>query len=369
MSLINLQMFNMSLRSQVIKLFFLLCTLECSASDVLKVDNIYVSEKSGDQIDSKSIAIMNGIKVALKKLILNLNVSRDKQLQNIECINEISQPEKLLNNYTINNERVTAQSYSAYMNFIFNKQEVESVMNKCGFDYASVSPGKILFVPLIMQNSDYRILDKELDQDLTAVINNLPKQLGLLKIETMYDSDIETIQNLDLNILLNGSYNEILSILKKYNRVTLLLIGLKKISEDHLTFDLRFVSNSEEYKDTREYVRDPNEDKSLFLMRAYNNILKEMDLNWKKGFSRTTEEIYNSGVKVELAEPSEWKKLNNILRQIDSIKQYKFKTIDYNEVEIDMKYVVSPEELSKILRQHNIAVFKKGDQTVMKFIK
>lgn len=362
-------MFKMSLRSQVIKFFFLLCTLECSASDVLKVDNVYVNEKSGDQIDSKSIAIMDGIKVALKKIILNLNASKDKQSQNIECINDIDHPEKLLNNYTINSERVTAQSYSAYINFTFKKQEVESLMNKCGFAYASVSPGKVLFVPLVMGNSYYRIMDQEFDKDLIEVVNNLPTRLGLLKIETIYDSNIETIQNLDLNILMNGSYNEILSILKKYNRVSLLLIGLKKMSENHLTFDLRFVSNSEEYKDTREYIRNPNENKSLFLMRAYDNILKEMDLNWKTGFSSPVEQVYNSGVKIELTEPAEWKKLNNILRQIDSIKQYKFKTIDSNEVEIDMKYVVSPQELSQILKQHNIAVFKKGDQTVMKFIK
>ena len=359
----------MSLRLQIIKFLFLLCTIQCSASDLLKVDNIYVSEKSGDQIDSKSIAIINGIKVALKKLISTLHASQDKQIDNIDCINEITQPEKLLNDYIVKDERVTAQSYSAHIDFIFNKQKVESLINKCGFDYTAISPGKVLLVPLIMSNNNYRIVDRELDKDLTVVFNNLPTEIGLLKIETIYNSNVETIQNLDLNILLNGSYNEILNILKKYNRVTLLLIRLKEISEDKLRLHLRFISDSEEYKDTREYIRDVNENKSLFLMRVYNTILKEMDLNWKKGFTMSSEQIYNSGVKVELADPSQWKKLNNILRQIDSIKQYKFKTIDSNEVEIDMRYVVSPEKLSQILRQHNIAVFKKGDETVMKFIK
>jgi hypothetical protein len=241
-------------------------------------------------------------------------------------------------------------------------------MNKCGFDYSSVPPGKTLLVPLIKGNSGYRIMDQEFDKNLFATINTLPHNIGLLDIETIYDMDISTIENLDFDILMNGSYKEIFHILKKYQRETLLLIGLNSLSSDKVSLSMRFISQNEEYKDTKEYLAQPGEKQSSLLNRAYNTLLKNMDLNWKKGFVGVSETVYNSGVLVELNDPAEWNKLNNILRQIDSIKRYKFKSIGHDSVEIDMKYVASPEELSNTLKCHNIAVFKRGDQTIMKFI-
>lgn len=359
----------MHLRLQILKFILLLLTVECIAADILRVDNIYVSEKTGDQIDSKSIAIINGTKIALKKIISNLNASNHKQVQNVQCIDDMQTPEKLLQNQVIHSERVTAQSYSAYIDFIFNKQDVESLMNKCGFQYGSVSPGKTLLVPLINTGDQYRIIDQEMDKDLLSTINALPKQVGILNIETVYNEDISTIGNLDLNILMNGSYKEILDILKKYNRKSLLLIGLDNFCKDQVSLNLRFISENEEYKDSQIYVAEPGENQALLLKRAYNTSLKQMDLNWKKGFVGVENKIYNSGVLVELSDPSQWNKLNNILRSIDSIKQYKFKSIGHDSVEIDMKYTVTPQELSQILSGYNIAIFKRGDQTLMKFIK
>lgn len=358
----------MTLRLEVLSCIFLLYTFECSAVDILKVDNIYVSEKTGDQIDSKSIAIINGTNIALKKLMSTLNASKTNQSQHMKCIDETEETSKLLASYSINSERITSQSYSAYIDFFFNQKEVESLMNKCGFDYASVSPGKTLLVPLIKVSSGYRIVDKELDTKIFTTINTLPTNTGLLDIKTIYDMDIPTIANLDFNILMNGSYKEIMTILNKYNSETLLLIGLNSLSDEKLSLSMRFISRNEEYKDTQEYLAKPGEKISALLKRAYNTLIHNMDLNWKRGFIAIGQKVYHSSVLIELTDPGEWNKLNNILRQIDSIKGYKFKSIGHDSVEIDMQYIGSPEELSNILRQYNIAVFKRHNQTIMKFI-
>ena len=358
----------MNCRLTILSCILILLTIECSGIDQLKVENIYVNENTGDQVDSKSIAIINGANISLKKLIADLNGSQQDNLQYMKCIDDNYHAINLLKNYTINSERLTSHSYSAYIDFIFNKKDIESIMNKCGFDYASAAPGKTLLIPLIKVNSKYRIIDRELDVELFLAINQIPKHIGLLDIETIYNVDLFTIENLDLNILMNGTYKEIHSILNKYNSKTLLLIGIDSIANNKVLLNMRFISVNEEYKDTQEYLAEISENKTSLLKRAYKSLIQNMDLNWKKGFVGVGEKVYSSNVIIELNHPSEWKKLNNILRRIDSIKEYKFKTIDHNAVEVDMKYIISPDQLSRILKQNNVAVFKRDDKTIIKFL-
>jgi len=358
----------MNLRLAILSCILTLYNLECSGVDKLSIDNIYVSEKTGDQTDSRSIAIINGAKIGLKKLISTLNASSTYQSQYMKCIDDNYNAVNLLESYTINSERLTSQSYSGYINFSLYQKEVETIMNKCGFDYASVAPGKTLLIPLIKVNSRYRIIDKDLDLELFTTINALPKQMGLLNIETVYDIDILTIENLDLNILMNGTYKEISSILNKYHSKTLLLIGIDYLSNNKVSLNMRFVSENEEYKDAQEYLAQHSEKKTSLLKRAYNTLIQDMDLNWKRGFIGVDEKVYNSSVLVELNNPDEWRKLNNIFRKIDVIKEYKFKSISHDSVEIKMKYITSPTELSRILKEYNIAVFKRDDKTIIKFI-
>lgn len=371
MSSIDLQILHiMSLTQKIVLLILLLFKVECYGADLFKVDNIYVSENTGDYIDSKSIAIINGSKEALKTLILRLNASSDNFLQHMNCIDDLKSPEKFIKNYEILSERVTSKSYSANINFIFNKDDIEGVMNLCGFKYSSTSPGATLLIPIIKNGSNYRILDKESqDNEIRSAVNSIPNKIGVLNMEKAYIDKISDVENLDLNILMNGSYREILNILKKYNRSSLILLSVNDLTSRSVSLYLRFISNNEEYSNNKEYLIQPGETKQQFLKRAFGSFIKEADSSWKRGFSSPTEVVYNSGVTVELSEPSQWNKLNNILRNINSVKQYKFKAISADSVEIDLKYVTSPEELSRELLKYNVGIFKREDRTIMKFIK
>ncbi len=358
----------------IIKKFVLLCILavkvECYGSDIFRVDNIHVSEETGDYIDSKTIAMINGSRESLKKLIFRLNAFSNKEKDNLSCINDIKSPEKFIKNYEIVSERITSKSYSAYINFIFNKEDIEGIMNLCGFKYSSTSPGATLLVPIIKEKNGYRIIDKEPhDNEIRLAMATISNKIGLLDIDTAYNATIEDIENLNLTTLVNGDYNEILKILAKYGKKSLILLSIDELTQSGISLFVRFISKEEEYSDGRKYLRGHNETDEQLMTRAFRNFIKDIDLIWKRGFVSQSEVVYNSGVTVELAEPNQWNKLNNILRQISAIKQYKFKAIASDSIEIDVKYTISPEELSRELLKHNVGIFKRGETTIMKFIK
>jgi predicted double-glycine peptidase len=107
----------------------------------------------------------------------------------------------------------------------------------------------------------------------------------------------------------------------------------------------------------------------MFIKRAVFSMLKDVDAVWKRGFKDQTENVFSSGVIVEMQNPSDWGKINRTLSTIDIIKQYRFKTISNNAVELELKYLDSPIALSQKLYDNGIAIFKRGDKTVMKLVK
>jgi hypothetical protein len=360
----------MSLIKKIALFFLFLVEIECYGRDLFRVEDIYVNEETGDYIDSKSIAIINGSKEALKKLICRLNASSDNGQNNLSCVNDIKFPEKLIKDYEIVSERITSKSYSANINFIFNREDIEAVMNRCGFKHSSTSPGATLLIPVIKDKNTYRIVDKESqDSEIRHAIGSISSKIGILDLETVYNSTIADISNLNLTILVSGTYDEILEILKKYGKTSLMLISINELTEGSISLYMRFVSKEEEYSDSRQYFRNAGEKRQQLMTRAFKTFIKDMDLNWKRGFTSNSEVVYNSGVTVELSDPYQWGQLNNILRKISGIKQYKFKAITNDLIEIDMKYTVSPTDLSKELLKYNVGIFKRGETTIMKFIK
>lgn len=351
-------------------LFFFIHSMNCYAdvNNPFRIDNIYVSAKTGDLVDSKSIALEKGVKEALIKLILDLVAthSHDDITRIANCLKHQDLSRNIVQDYEIKSERMTSRAYSASVDFIFSPNSVRDIMNTCGIQYASVSSGETLLLPLVYERNSYRLIDEESDKILNEVFNNISDDIGLIHIKKFSNNSIFDATELDLSSFINGTYKDITEILKRYECQSAIVLAFKDYNKKSISVEVRITRKNEEYHDSFRYNIKPGESQQMFLSRVIDTLLKNADLIWKRGVEKGTDIIFNSGVTLQTTSPSDWKEVKNILNRISIIKQYKFKTVDNNEIDLELKYTGSPEILSQKLIENGITIFKSGDQTIMK---
>ncbi len=332
-----------------------------------KISNIYVSEKNGNLVDSQTLAILNGSREAFSKLILKINANSDKSKID-HCLMKFKNIDSLVESYSIESERMTSRSYSGYVTFVFKPQGVESFMNSCGLNYASVSPGTILFVPIVIDQGNYSMINQEENPDLFDIISNIGEKFNLLELKPLYVSNLLEMQQSNLKQITEGSYNEVENILQSTGASSILVAIVESTTPRKIVIDVKMLTKNEHYHNTLTYEKQNKEDNKSFLKRAIDSTLQNIDAVWKRGFKDKTENVFSSGVMVEMQTPADWSKISKILNSIDIIKQYKFQTITNDSVELEIKYSDSPIALSQKLYENSIAIFKRGDRTVMKII-
>lgn len=351
-------------------LFFIIHSKNCHAdvNNPFKINNIYVSANTGDLVDSKSIAIERGVKEALIKLILDLVATHSHEdiTRIANCLKTQEFSRNIVQDYAIKSERMTSRAYSASIDFIFSPNSVRDIMNTCGIQYASVSSGETLLLPLIYEKDTYRLIDDESDKILDEAFNNISNDIGLIHIKKFSNNSIFDATEVDLSSFINGTYKDITEILKRYGCQSAIVLAFKDYNKKSISVEVRITRKNEEYHDSFRYNIKPGESRQMFLSRVIDSLLKNADLIWKRGVEKGTDVIFNSGVILQTSTPSDWKTVKSILNKISIIKQYKFKTVDSNEIDLEVKYIGSPEILSKKLMENGITIFKSGDQTIMK---
>jgi hypothetical protein len=359
-----------SIKTFFVCLFFFTHTTNSHADvdNPFRIDNIYVSASTGDLVDSKSIALEKGVKEALIKLILDLVAtnSHDDITKIATCLKHQEFSRNIVQDYAIKSERMTSRAYSASVDFIFSPNSVRDIMNTCGIQYASVSSRETLLLPLVYERNSYRLIDEESDGILNDVFNNISDDIGLIHIKKFSNNSIFDATELDPSSFINGTYKDITEILKRYQCQSAIVLAFKDYNKKSISVEARITRKNEEYHDSFRYNIKSGESQKMFLSRVVDSLLKNADLIWKRGVEKGTDVIFNSGVTLHTSSPSDWKEVKNILNKISIIKQYKFKTVDNNEIDLELKYTDSPETLSKRLMENGVIIFRSGDQTIMK---
>jgi hypothetical protein len=341
--------------------------------DPFKIDNVYVAADIGTLIDSKSLALDNGAKDALIKLMLHLNAysqRNDNYINKISsCINNVQSISKLVQNHTVRSERMTSHSYSGYIDFIFDKDKVKDIMNTCGLKYATKSDGETLLLPLVFEGKTYRLVDSESDNLLYDALNDTNEEFGLLYLKKMLNKNIFDVNTLDPKIFLNGTYKDVLNVLSQYSCTNAIVFLFKHLDKKSALVETKIIRMNTEYHESFKYQILPNETDKMFISRVIHELLKNADLVWKRGLHKDNEMIFSSGLDLEISHPHEWHKVRIILNKIQMIKQYKFKTISNDNIELELKYVGSPEMLSAKLLENGVIISKRGDKTIMQLTK
>lgn len=369
----NPKNFNKEVKMFLIRSFSLLMLLffasNCYGYDegIFKIDKIEVSANTGDLVDSKTIALEQGTKEALVKLILTLGAADHIQKEKISsCLSNLLTFSNFVRDLTIKNERITSKSYSGEIEVTFDRAAVTNIMNRCGLNYADVSSGKTFFLPMIMDKGSYRAVDSELDPDLYEIASGLEDRFGLLHLKKSLITDELQKPLIDPNLIINGSHSDVVAMLQKQNCDGVIAPLLKKIGNKSFAIETRVIRKNEEYNDSKRYDIMENETQKQFFARVLLDVLKDVDLTWKKGVEVKNEAVFNSGVILEVSTPGDWNKVRAILNKMPIIKQYKFKSLDKDSIELELKYLDSPEALSKKLSENGLSVFKRNDKTIMK---
>jgi hypothetical protein len=339
-------------------------TTEAYSDESLEIKDFKISASVGNLNDSKTIAIQLGLAKALEEVMMRLKTDNDKKrIDIINCLNQIDDKRNLVENLKIKSERMTSKAYSALLNVTF-KKDVTSLLNKCGISYGSFWGGKIVLVPIVIDESDdLNLVDEKNHYFLYKALSRINNNVGTLEVIKILDKN--TIENyaIELEDLVTGDYNNTMELIHQLKGETLLVIIFKNLKSNNPNILVKISTENKFYNNSIEKVSLKNQEDYQILIK---NILTESDLLLKKGLNTDKTAFYNSLVIFELVKPDDWQKLRLILNKIPEIKEYRFKTIGNDKIELELRYSINPNDLSNNLLKDGVSLFKRNNQTIMK---
>jgi hypothetical protein len=348
------------------KLLVLLISLifTVHADESLEVKNFKISGLVGNLTDSKSIAFELGAEKALEIVMMRLKTDNSKDSKDlVDCLNRIEKKSDLIEKFTIKSERMTSKSYSALVDFTF-KKEITSLLNKCGIAYGSFWGGQTLLLPLMIdEKNQVEVVDEKNNYPLYQALAKSDKNFGVLEIIQVIDKNLIENYGIDLDSLVAGDSLNTKELAHQLKGETLIMILFQKTGSTEPKVAVKITTQNKFYNNTLERVAlEKEEDYSALIAK----ILRDSDMLLKKGLKSDKAPLFNSLVLFQLKSSDDWQKLRLILNKIPEIKEYRFKTISNDRIELEMKYSMSPSQLSNEFLKEGVSLFKINNQTMMK---
>ena len=353
------------LKSCIILLIFSsIAYAEDFSDNVFLAKDVIIEAHEGNLIDSKTAAMGIAAKKGLLQLMMRLNVHNQSYSQQKlqQCIDRtVIFPLNLVAESHIKSERMTSESYEATMDIMFDSKQVQGMLNTCGFTHATVESDKTLIIPVLISNisENARIAWEETWQ-------NAPKTVGLMHFENIR-WDLGDISNINQSNIVYSNYDDLHLFLLKYNCRAAVIVMLTKIDETNFSVDFSIIGKNSEYHDIKQYKILKNEVIESFFSRILYDVTHEVDRIWKRGVEQKDKKVYNSSVIVKLNSNTDWQKIRNILNGMEEIKQYKYRAIEGNSIEVELEYITTPSNLSAQLLKKNIVISQDNDKILMEY--
>ncbi len=336
------------------------------------VEGVSVTANEGNLVDSKSIALANGTRAALVQLISRLDTQhthRENTSSIKDCVNKMMYPPStLVSNYIFKSERMTSRSYSGVIDIVFDDEKVKSILNTCGFTYASTASGNTLIVPILVANNRHILSSEMIDNIWFKTWQDIPHKFGLMNFKVLHN-DIFDAENVDAANIINGTYDDVRNLLQHYECDNIMIVQARDLNHSAVVVDLSFIGKHSKYKDTFKYIKSANEPRDNFMKRISTDLMNNTDAVWKRGIEKPNDTVFNSSVTVQFHNQREWHTIRSTLNKIDAIKQYKYKAIDTKSADLELEYICSPGDLSDMLLKNGIAVFQQNNKILVQLVK
>lgn len=274
----------------------------------------------------------------------------------------------------INNEKISATSYSADVTLSFSPDQIDALLASKGVtpsvEESGHSAPSILILPVFTHNNETQLLDNQ-NPWWNAWNNTNMETSGLHFLLPI--GDLEDISLTHIQAVRSHDYTQLKPLADKYHANRILIadatygedIDTKNPTLNVVAYDVKPEGTTDS---SMQFTGASNEPQTALLAKAVNGLIYGLNNNWKTQGQLTTAEIRKTLVKASFSNLQEWQALQRRLSSVETVQKTAVERLAGRYAVIAIYTSSKPEELPQYLQQSGFMYTPSGTMPLIQLV-
>jgi hypothetical protein len=321
-----------------------------AAQDLFEVTDLEVDESASDEVQAKFSAIASAqrraLQIVLRRLVQPENYDRLPQITG-ETLS------RMVRDYDIADEKLGGGRYLATISVRFLPEEVSNGLKEAQVPFAMTRSRPVVVLPVIDTGSARRLWgDPNPWRQAWASQTPYP---GLFSV-VMPVGDLSDVATVNVNQAMSGEPGAMLAIGDKY-QATGALVAIASVSGSQasrfVSVRLEFIGGSHDGTAIEQHYKGSG-DLTAFLSQVVARILDAQERDWKQDNILDFSRVERVSVVVPIEGLSGWRDVRERLDGMSRIQSMSMARMSQEEVELDLVYVGTTDQLRTALSQRGL---------------
>jgi hypothetical protein len=321
-----------------------------AAQDLFEVTGIEVDESASDEVQAKLNAIANAqrqaLQVVMRRLVQPENYARLPQITGERLA-------LMVRDYDIADEKLGGGRYLATISVRFLPEEVANALKEAQIPFAMTRSRPVVVLPVIDTGSARRLWDDP-NAWRAAWSARMPHP-GLFSL-VMPAGDLSDVATVNVNQAMSGDSSAMMAIGRKYNAAGA-MVAIASVAGNQakrsVTITMHFIGGSLDGTSIEQRYTGSGE-LTQFLSQVVADILNDLERDWKQKHILDFSQVERMSVLVPLQGLGTWLDVRGRLEDMSRIQSMSVARMSQEEVELDLVYVGSTDQLRAALEQHGL---------------
>lgn len=330
--------------------FAVLACGPAAAQDLFEVSGLRVDERANDEVQAKFGAIAKAqrlaLRVVLRRLVQTADYGRLPQISADEL-------RRMVRDYDIDDEKLGGGRYLATISVRFKPEEVGNALKAAQIPFAMTRSRPVVVLPVFDTGSVRRLWDDP-NPWRRAWAGRTPHP-GLFSVE-MPAGDLSDVATVNVNQAVAGDPDAMQAIGDKY-RVAGAMVATASISGNQASRSVRvsveFIGGNQDGVTIEQRYKGRG-DLTVFLGQVVADLLESLERDWKQKNILDFSQEERVSVLVPIKGLGGWRDVRGRLDQLPRIQSISLARMSQQEVELDLVFVGSTEQLRAALAQYGL---------------
>jgi len=321
-----------------------------AAQDLFEVTGIEVDESGSDDVQAKFSAIAgaqrSALQVVLRRLVQPDDYSRLPQITGETLA-------RTVRDYDIADEKLGGGRYLATISVRFLPEEVSNVLRDAQVPFAMTRSRPVVVLPVLDTGSSRRLWDDP-NPWRHGWAGRTPHP-GLFSV-VMPAGDLSDVATVNVNQAISGDLGAMLSIAEKYQAAGT-MVAVASISGNQssrfVKVNMEFVGGSHDGTILEKRYKGSG-DLTAFLSQVAADILEGLERDWMQDNMLDFSLVERVSVLVPIEGLGGWRDVRERLDGMSRIQSMSMARMSQQEVELDLVYVGSTDQLRTALAQRGL---------------
>lgn len=320
------------------------------AQDLFEVNGLKVDQRASDEVQAKFSAIANaqrrGLQIVFRRLVQPEEFGRLPQIAGERLA-------LMVRDYDIADEKLGGGRYLATISVRFLPEEVSDALKEMQIPFAMTRSRPVVVLPVLDTGSARRLWDDP-NPWRRAWAGRTPHP-GLFSV-VMPAGDLSDVATVNVNQAISADPDAMLAIGRKY-QATGAMIAIASITGNQASrkvkVSLEIVGGSHDGTVTEQRYRGSG-DLAAFLDQVVGEILDGLEREWRQENILDFSQVERMSVLVPIKGLGGWRDVRERLDGMSRIQSMAMARMSQEEVELDLVYVGSTDQLRTALAQRGL---------------